>query len=97
MPKYIVKVSARGVTKYHEFQSGPDAQKFYDSYQDIEVDIQFLRVTCLASSSISDSLQEEPDEINLKKGYSLEDLLRECNEENRHDELIPDRQGKELL
>lgn len=96
MPEYIVKVSARGVTKYHEFKNIHDAIECYDSYKDIKVDIHFFKVTCLESSAIADSF-EEPDTFSSKKKYSLEELLKDCNEENRHEELIPDRQGKELL
>jgi hypothetical protein len=32
-----------------------------------------------------------------KKKYKLEELLKNCNEENRHDEMITDIQGKELI
>ncbi|BFI72566.1 AbrB/MazE/SpoVT family DNA-binding domain-containing protein [Yersinia enterocolitica] len=35
--------------------------------------------------------------IISKSGPSLEELLRQCSPENRHDELFCDSQGKEML
>jgi hypothetical protein len=34
--------------------------------------------------------------LDNKKKYKLEDLLKNCNDENSHEEIITDVQGKEF-
>lgn len=49
MIEAIIKVSARGITKYHEFEKKIDAQQFYDSYKDVDVEIHLFEVKSIKS------------------------------------------------
>lgn len=65
---------------------------------ELEKAVERLKSEDATSEEIKEVIKELVKETSEKgKKYSLEELLKECMDENKHKELIPDTQGEEII
>jgi hypothetical protein len=87
----VVKVNS--VVSELEFQKNKMIE-FMKSYNTNEDDI---NIAITFFNNAIHGVEDHLEQFDLKEELKLEELLKKCNEENRHEEMIIDTQGKELL